>query len=139
MKKFLLLVFLCLGTLNMKAQVYGAFDCKDPKAWFDKEIYFVAQNNVVSYGYGQNLANVSFVVDGKYLYTMNGYWQYGSYIRIDDVKMDKGTVVNMYLGNQQVASWTCNQSNPSILQTALSAYRDYRIAKRVFKLIKKIK
>lgn len=139
MKKLLLFVFLCLSTLNTKAQVNGAFDCKDPKAWFNKEIYFVAQNNVVSYGYGQNLANVSFVVDGKYLYTMNGYWLYGSYIVIDDIKMDKGTVVNMYIGNQLVSRWTCDQSNPSILNTALSVYRDYRIAKRVFKLIKKIK
>ena len=48
MKKVLLFVLICLSTLNMKAQILGAFDCKDPDAWFDKEIYFIAQNNFVS-------------------------------------------------------------------------------------------
>lgn len=139
MKKLLLFVLLSLSTIYLKAQVQGAFDCKDPNAWVDKEIYFVAQNNYVYYGYGQNLANVSFVVNDKYIYTINGYWYYGNYIVIDDVKMDKGTVVSMYIGNQCVSTWTCNQSSPSILSTALSAYRDYRIAKRVIKLLKKIR
>lgn len=49
MKKFAFVFFLSLCTLFAKAQVIGGFDCADPNAWFDKEIYFVAYNNMVNY------------------------------------------------------------------------------------------
>ena len=117
----------------------------DPKAWFDKEIYFVAYNGwtVTDYygrSYGQDVYNPVFVVNGKdYYYMTNGVWSYGSSVTIDGTKMDKGSTVSLYVNNQLVHTWTCTESQPSIAETSFRLYSDYRMLRRLIKLAKKMR
>ena len=51
------------------AQFIGAFYEGDPDAWFDKEPFFACQNNYVYYGYGQDLQNITVVINGTDVYS----------------------------------------------------------------------
>lgn len=121
------LIFLSLFSLCVNAQFIGGFGCGDPDAWFDKEIYFYCQNQARNYyGYGVNLQNVSFVIDGETQIDVYGIWEYGDIIIIDkdnEVSFDKGSVVGVYVNGQYYGSWTCYQSDPTAIE----------IAKRTFK------
>lgn len=138
-RKLILLIFVAFFATIIRAQVDAGFDSKDSDAWFDKEIYFLAYNNYVAYGYGQPIYNAAFVVDGKDTYYVNGVWGYGQSVVIDGTKMDKGTTVALYVNGQHVKSWVCNESNPSIAKTSFRLYKDYRMLKRIIKLAKKIR
>lgn len=122
MKKFLLILLVFVSTVVAKAQVYGEFSCKDPDAWFDTEIYFVAINQFAINGYPQNISNVTFCVDGEDYYNLP-YWQYGSFIQIDGSKMKKGTTVAMYVNNQYIYQWECPSSNPSFSERMWDKYK----------------
>ena len=131
--------FLSVCTLFAKAQVIGAFDCADPNAWFDKEIYFVAYNNMVNYwGYGMTLSNVQLCVNGKKWYYIDT-WQYGTYATLENCGLDKGSIVKMYINGQCYAQWICSESQPSLASTFYRAFRDYKISKRVYKFLKRIR
>lgn len=139
MKKRFLIIFFSFCALFSRAQVSGGFNCADPNAWFDKEIYFVAYNGMINYwGYGMNLSNVQLCVNGeKWFYLRT--WNYGTYATLKDCGLEKGSVVKMYVNGQYYAQWVCNESQPSLSSVFYRAYHDYKISKRVYKFIKKIK
>lgn len=139
LKRSALVVFFTLTAMLSNAQIIGGFNSKDPKAWFDKEIYFIAYNNVVAYGYGQPIYNATFVVNGKDTYFVKGVWEYGQSVAIDGTKMKKGSIVELFINGQYVSQWVCEDSTPSIAATSWSLFRDYRILKRVIKLMKKVR
>lgn len=66
MKKFIFAIVVMLCTITANAQVVGSFHSGDSNAWFDKEIFFYAKNNLCNaYGYGINIPNVSIVVNNE--------------------------------------------------------------------------
>lgn len=125
-KIFFILVL--LYSINLSAQFTGGFACGDPDAWFDKEIYFYCQNNVTDYfGYGQNLVNVSFVVnDGEdyHFFRYNYTWQYRDVLFIDSrqIELKKGSTVYLFIGEECYGSWMCHTSNPSAIDTIKRIY-----------------
>lgn len=122
MKKIVFSLLVLFSAICANAQIYGTFGCKDPDAWFDKEIYFVAYNGFVYYGYGQNLQNVQFRVNGKDWYTV-AYWQYGTYATLEDAELEKGSTVEMYMNNQRIGYWVCSESQPSLTGKIWDEYK----------------
>lgn len=122
MKKFLLILLVVVSTVVAKAQVFGEFSCKDPDAWFDTEIYFVATNEFVYNGYPQNIRNVAFCVDGEDWYNLP-FWQYGTFIQIDGSKMSKGSVVSMFVDNHYMCQWECTSAKPSFSERMWDKYK----------------
>lgn len=138
MKKFLFSLLVFLFTICADAQIYGSFECKDPDAWFDKEICFVAYNGYVYYGYGQNLQNVQFRVNGKDWYTV-AYWRYGTYATLENADLEKGSSVEMYINNQRVGYWVCNESQPSLVGKIWDKYKKKIVKGGVSGIIKIIR
>lgn len=139
MKRIIALLLIPLIAISTYAQITGGFNCKDKDAWFDKEIYFTAVNKAINYyGYGVNIYNPVFVVNGEFSYTLS-VWQYGTSIYIDDVPMKKGTTVSLYIGNKLYNSWECLESQPSTVQTAIKGYSTIRLLKKAARILKKIK
>lgn len=135
MKRIMLLLIVIIYAITSRAQIQGGFNCRDPKAFFDKEIYFVAYNGwtVTDYygrTYGQDVYNPVFVVNGKDTYTMtNGVWSYGSSVTIEGTKLDKGSTVSLYINNRLIQTWTCRESQPSIAETSLRIYSDSLVSR----------
>lgn len=121
-----LFILLCFSIFS-NAQFLGGFGCGDPNAWFDKEIYFYCQNQAKNYyGYGMNLQNVSFVINGETQIDVSGIWEYGDVLIIDkdnEVKFEKGSVVAIFVNGQFYGNWTCNQSDPTAMEIAKRAYK----------------
>lgn len=108
---FSVIAFVC--TISANAQFYGTFGYGDPDAWFDKEIYFTCKNEYSAYGYGQNLSNVSIVINEETQYNLSGIWGYGTYLYVGKeigIELSGGDTVAVYVGNQYIDSWTCPSS-----------------------------
>lgn len=109
MKKLFLLLLICGFSFTMKAQFVGGFYYDDPNALFDKDPFFACKNAYVYNGWGQNLQNISIVINDKDWYSYPYVWGYNQYIRIGEesgVEFSSGDVVKLYWGNQCVGSWT---------------------------------
>ena len=65
MKKFVFIFVFAFFALVAKAQFYGALYQADPDAWFDKEPYFMCMNSFVYNGWGQNIQNISAVINDE--------------------------------------------------------------------------
>lgn len=148
-KRTILLIILCIISIDISAQFIGGFGCGDPDAWFNKEIYFYCQNQAVNYyGVGLNLQNVSFIIDGETQVDVSGIWQYGDYIILaesDGFKFNKGSVVAVCVNGTCYGIWTCYSSNPTaseIVRRALKNKTKGRLninAKNVMKVLRKFK
>lgn len=123
-KIFLFFALFC--SIGIKAQFVAGFGCGDPDAWFDKEIFFYCQNQAINgYGYGMNLSNTSFVIDGSFQIDVSGVWEYGDFIIIDKangVEFKKGSTVALYVNGYYQGGWTCPTSNPTAWEVAKRAY-----------------
>lgn len=135
MKKLVLIFALMISfCANMKAQFYGGFGADDPDAWFDTEIYFYCQNNMVNYNmwgyqYGVNLTNVQLIINGQYRVDIDGWWNYGDWIFLTKgagYEFDKGSTVALYVNGYYQGSWTCTSSNPTVVDAVLRAKREHR-------------
>jgi len=96
-KRCNILLVAILFSLFANAQFLAGFGCGDPDAWFDKEIFFYCQNQATNYyGYGVNLQNVTFIINGELQLDVSGVWEYGDFIIIDksnDIEFEKGSIV----------------------------------------------
>lgn len=129
-KKVLLFALFILISISAKSQytgqIVGGFGCGDPDAWFDKEIYFAAYHDVSVWDpwYGglvqQSYNDVVLSVNNEYYYEFTG-WQYNTYLIINDIKMDKGDVVSMYINGIYSGCWVCDQKQPTFKDRALKA------------------
>ena len=142
MKKFTLLLLLFCISICANAQFVGGFYHADPDAWIDKEPYFACQNNCVYNGWGQDIQNVTAVVNGEDVYSFPYIWEYGKFIMIgksSGINFSSGDVVALYVGNQCIGSWTYQPSS------ALSGIKFRggkgagKIIKSVWKYVKKIR
>lgn len=126
MKKLIFAIVVMLCTITANAQVVGSFHSGDSNAWFDKEIFFYAKNNLCNaYGYGINIPNVSIVVNNEYRFDLD-VWPYGTELVLDDsngVKFDKGSTVVVYANGQYLGGWSCDSGNPSAWDVALRAWK----------------
>jgi len=112
-KKLLLTVlsfFFCIG---MFAQFPGGFSFEDKGIIYDSDPCFVCQNLYTYNGYGQNLANVTLVINDEYVFNLNSYWEYGSYLYLgksNGVDFSSGDVVALYINGQYINSWKYSRS-----------------------------
>lgn len=141
-KKVLIMTLFALITASVRSQIIAGFDCHSPNAWFDKEIFFVAHNNVSYYdpwyGYVPNtFYNVYALVDGVW-YGLNGPWNYNTAIFIDNVKLDQGSRVDLYSNGQFLGAWVCNEKQPTFKDVALRAYKNKPHTKPNSKSIQKL-
>ncbi|MBO5921813.1 MAG: hypothetical protein J6Q48_05430 [Bacteroidaceae bacterium] len=98
MKKIALLMFFACITIFANAQFNGGFYHADPDAWIDKEPYFACQNNYLYNGWGQNIQDVTAVVNGTDVYSFPYIWEYGTFIIIgkdNGIKFSSGDVVSL--------------------------------------------
>lgn len=144
LRKIIVSVVCLLSVCSMHAQFNGGFDCKDPDAWFDTEIFFICQNACVYYGYPQNVQNAAFLVNDEDWYTIDN-WQYGTYVTITD-GLKKNSTVALYINNQYITTWTCYSATPSLTGRLWDKYnKDIKkgivkgVVKGVFKLAKYLK
>lgn len=101
MKKFVFIFVFAFFALVAKAQFYEVFYQADPDAWFDKEPYFMCMNSFVYNGWGQNIQNISAVINDEEVYFFPYVWMYGSYIVIGKdggVEFSPGDKVSLYWG-----------------------------------------
>ncbi len=90
-------------------QFIGGFYHADPNAIFDKEPYFACQNNYVYNGWGQNVQNVTIIVNGAHQYSFPYIWEYGKIItfgRENGIYFKSGDTVTLYCGQLCVGTWT---------------------------------
>lgn len=124
MKKLFVVLSLIIS-INMSAQVYGGFGCRDADAWFDKEIYFWCKHQMVNmYGYPMQISNVTLFADGIQ-YDLQGMWDFDTYIFLDaanGVDFHKGSVVSVYIGGQLWGTWRCDESNPTAMDVVKRAW-----------------
>lgn len=109
MKRIVFAFVLMLLSVGVHAQFYGGFYLADPDAWFDTEPYFACRNAFVYNGWGQNLQNVTAIVNDEEVYSFPYVWEYGSYLILDEdsgVDFSSGDRVALYCGNQFIGSWT---------------------------------
>ncbi len=115
MKKFVLtLLVVAFSAMCANAQFIGAFYEGDPDAWFDKEPFFACQNNYVYYGYGQDLQNITVVINGEKHYSNSFIWRYGTYLYLGEdngFEFSSGDKVALYWGNQCIGTWTYRTSS----------------------------
>lgn len=126
MKKIIIIALFVLIAISVRGQIIAGFNCHSPNAWFDKEIYFVAHNNVCYYDpwYGnipQTFYNVYAQVDGVW-YGMNGPWYYNTAILIDNVKLNQGSQILLYSNGQYLGTWVCYEKQPTFKDVILRAY-----------------
>lgn len=141
MRKLFIVFVMLLSSLVMKAQFAGGFYEADPNAWFDKEPFFACQNNYVYYGWGQNLQNISVIVNGKDFYTFPYIWEYGSTIILNKdngFKFSSGDRVALYCGQNCIGSWTYNSSS-ALSWKHLKLKGSGKVFKQAWKYIKKIR
>lgn len=108
MKRLAFVLVLMWLSMGVHAQFYGGFYLADPDAWFDTEPYFSCKNSFVYNGVGQNLQNVTAIVNDKEVYYYSYIWKYGSYIVLgkdSGVDFSSGDKVALYCGNQYLGSW----------------------------------
>lgn len=148
MNKLILSVILALIGITSNAQFAGGFDCADPDAWFDKEIYFYCQNNANNGYYGLNLSNVSLIVDNQYQVDVDGLWYYGSFLFLSKdtgFEFSKGSTVALWVNGYHQGTWICPTSNPTavdIVKHAWSKKPHGRLGikgKDVIKILRKIR
>ena len=124
MKKLFVLLSM-LVSMNLHAQMVNAgFGCGDYDAWFDKEIYFWCQNTANYYGAPVDLSNVTLVADGVQ-FDLQGTWEYGTLIFLDasnGIKLEKGSLVSVYINSQCVGTWQCSHTNPSVTDVVKRAW-----------------
>lgn len=146
MKRIILLTLLLIS-ISATAQVTGGFFSGDPNAWFDKEIFFYAKNNLRNnYGYGVDLPNVTIIVNNEYKFETD-VWPYGAEVvfdKSDGVKFDKGSTIVVYVNGQYFDQWTCSTGNPSAWDVAKRAWKAKPKGKpmnigKVMKALRKIK
>lgn len=110
MKKFIIVSILTFITLGVNAQSFrGGFYSADPKALIDKEPFFACRNLFVYNGWGQNLQNISIVINGTDVYSLLSVWEYNSYITIgreNGIDFSSGDKVSLFWGNQCIGTWT---------------------------------
>lgn len=141
MRKLLVLLAMLLSSLGMNAQFAGGFYEADPNAWFDKEPFFACQNNYVYYGWGQNLQNISVVVNDKDVYSFPYIWEYGSTIILNKdngFKFSSGDRVSLYCGQNCIGTWKYNSSSSNSLKH-LKFKGGGKVLKQAWKYIKKIR
>lgn len=143
MKKFvLMLLVVAFSAMCANAQFIGAFYEGDPDAWFDKEPFFACQNNYVYYGYGQDLQNITVVINGTDVYSFPYTWGYGKYIYLGEdngFKFSSDDVVALYCGNQFIGSWTYNASSALNGKRIHKRNGSGKFLKKAWKYIKKIR
>ncbi|WP_287679451.1 hypothetical protein [Bacteroides sp.] len=139
MKKLIIVSILMLVTIGVKAQFFmGGFYSGDPDAWIDKEPYFACKNLYVYNGWGQNLQNISAVINGTDVYSFPNVWLYNSYITIgreNGIDFSSGDKVSLYWGNQCIGTWV--YKSESIL-SELSDMRRPRGGKNTSKMLKSV-
>lgn len=147
MKKYIVLISLLCGSISLSAQVTGGFFCGDPDAWFDKEIFFYAKNNLRNqYGYGLDLPNVVIIINNEYKFETD-VWPFGAELvldKSDGVSFDKGSSVVVYVNGQYFDQWTCTTGNPTTMDIAKRAWKAKPKGKpmnvnKVFKALRKIR
>lgn len=145
MKKFIIVAFMSAAFMVNGQTIYADFTRKDSDSWFNKELCFVAINKSVwadYYGnrYGQDISRAAFLVNGtEWYYVDGGTWFYDHTIVIDSPNIKKGSTVSLYINGRFVNSWTCNRSDPYTSSDVKTAYRAYKIGKKVAKLLRKIR
>lgn len=143
MKKIALLMFMLSVTIFANAQFHGGFYQADPDAWIDKEPYFACQNNYIYNGWGQNIQNITAVVNGADTYYFPYIWEYGKFIVIgkdSGVEFSSGDVVSLYWGNQCIGTWTYKPSSIlSGIKFKGGGKNSSKIIKSVWKYVRKIR
>lgn len=140
MKKSILLLLLFCMTICVNAQFNGGFYHADPDAWIDKEPYFACQNNYVYNGWGQNIQNVTAVVNGKSVYSFPYVWGYGQTIILgkeNGLEFSSGDVVSLYWGNYCIGAWTYKPSSVLSGIKLKGGKGNGKILKKAWKYIKK--
>ena len=79
MKKTILFISLIIA-ISANAQFVGNFYHADPNAVFDKEPYFACLNNYTYMGYGQNIQNITVIINDEYVYSYPYIWNYGYWL-----------------------------------------------------------
>lgn len=142
MKKILLLSCLICFAISINAQFTGGFLQRDPNAYFDKDPVFYVQNNYVNnYGYGQDLGNVYIVHNGNW-YSYSYVWGYGEYITIGEENgfdFSSGDVVSVYIGNACIGTWKYTPSYTIELTDRQKAKILTGCIKGILKLIKTVR
>lgn len=136
---YLSIVLSVYAQFNVYANFKGAFYHADPEAWVDKEPYFACQNLYTFYNMGQNLQNVSIVINGTDVYSYPYIWEYGKYITIgaeNGIHFSSGDEVTLRIGNQYINTWTYRTKSalPDIKLIGAG-----KILKSVWKYIKRIR
>ncbi len=142
MKKLILLVLLTCVSFSADAQFFGAFYQADPDAWIDKEPYFACKNSFVYNGWGQNLQNVTAVINGTYVYSFPYVWGYGHYITLgkaNGIDFSSGDTVSLYWGNQCIGTWTYKPSSALSEIKIRGGKNTGKILKSAWKYIKRIR
>lgn len=142
MRKYALLLLLLCISISANAQFFGGFYHADPDAWIDKEPYFACQNNYVYNGWGQNIQNVTAVVNSSDVYTFPYIWEYGKIITIgkdSGIEFSSGDVVTLYWGNQLIGSWTYRPSSALSGIKLKGGKGAGKIIKSIWKHVKKIR
>ena len=141
MKKYLLVLLFAFLVIGVKAQFAGGFYEKDQNAWFDKEPCFACQNNYVYYGWGQNLHNISVVVNNKDVYSYPYIWEYGSTIILDKENgftFSSGDCVSLYCGQNCIGTWIYKSSS-SLSWKDLKLKGSGKALRQAWKYIKKLR
>ena len=142
MRKLIFVFVLALSAfLNVQAQFSGAFYHADPDAWVDKEPYFICRNLYVYNGWGQNLQNITAVINGKDVYSFPYVWEYGTDIvigRSSGVEFSSGDNVSLFWGNQCDGVW---KYEPEFVVTRrkLGGKGANKVLKGAWKYIKRIR
>ena len=142
MKKLVMILVLVFTTLSVNAQFFGGFYQADPDAWVDKEPYFACKNSYVYNGWGQNLQNISVVINGTDVYSFPYVWEYGKFITIgkaNGIDFSSGDTVSLYWGNQCIGTWTYKPSSALPDIKIRGGKNAVKILKSALKYIKRIR
>lgn len=142
MKKIALLMLMLSVTIFANAQFHGGFYHADPDAWVDKEPYFACKNNYTYNGWGQNIQNVTAVINASDVYSFPSVWEYDKFIIIGQesgVNFSSGDVITLYCGNQCIGSWTYKPSSAFSGIKPSPGKGTSKIIKRIWKYIRRIR
>lgn len=142
MKNLVITLVFAFTTLSVSAQFYGGFYHADPDAWVDKEPYFACKNSYVYNGWGQNLQNISLVINGTDMYAFPFVWEYGKYITIgkaNGINFTFGDTVSLYWGNQCIGTWKYIPSSASSGTRIRGGKNASKVFKSVWKYIRRIR
>lgn len=142
MKKLFLVLVLALSAISANAQFNGHFYEADPDAWVDKEPFFACQNNCVYNGWGQNLQNITAVINGTDVYSFPYVWEYGKLIVLNKengFEFSSGDTISLYWGNQCIGTWKYKTSSALSGIKFRGGKNAGKILKSVWKYVKKIR